>query len=333
MSKKNPTVAIIIANYNGATVLYKGKSILWHCLNSVAKTNYKNYRVFFGDDSSTDNSIAYVKKEFPKTEIVINKPNGGYTRCANNTMRYALKKCNPDYIVLLNNDIIISDRNWLNKLMEVAESKEEIGIVGCKFLYPDGRLQHAGVEDTYVMVRCRGWNTNDADKYNDIEEVPAVGMVVCIVKRAVVDKIGLLDENFYQGSDDLDFCVRAKKVGFTVMYNGKLSIIHLEGYTAKALSSTTKNKDFWFPILQINFIYSSFKRLGIRGRLYAIGLALLSSFIGIANRKVAVSSIQFKSRPLWRFKETVKAVWTGYRLYKGAITRDDAYGPYIKMGK
>jgi GT2 family glycosyltransferase len=332
MAKKEPLVAVIITNYNGASVLYKSKSILWHCFSSVAKTNYKNYKVFFGDDSSTDNSVEYVKKSFPKTDIIINKPNGGYTRCSNTTIKHSLKEYDPDYIVTLNNDIIISDRNWLRKLVDVAESKKEIGIVGCKFLYPDGRLQHAGVEDTYVMLRCRGWNTHDADKYNEIEEVPAVGMVVCIVKRAVIDKIGLLDENFYQGSDDLDFCVRARKKGFKVMYDGQLSIIHLEGYTAKALTSTSSNKDFWYTILQINFVYSSFKRLGTKGRIHALAITLVSAFIGIGNRQMTISNIQFKTRPVWRLKETMKAIWIGYRLYKGAINRDQAYGPYLKRG-
>ncbi|MDE1865671.1 MAG: glycosyltransferase family 2 protein [Candidatus Micrarchaeota archaeon] len=318
-----------MANYNGATALYKARSILWHSLNSVVRANYKNRTIVMGDDSSTDKSIAFVRKSFPQVRIVVNRPNGGYTKCMNAAIRYALKNCNPEYLLIMNNDVIIKDRDWLKKMVGAAESDMKVGIVGCKFLYPDGRLQHAGVENG-VMVRCRGWNTHDADKYNEIEEVPAVGMVVALVRKSVIGRIGLLDENFYQGSDDLDFCVRATRSGFKVLYDGQVSIIHLEGFTAKIISGEKRSGDFWFPILQINWIYSSFKRLGAWGRVLSIGLALASSFIGIGNRQVRLGSVKFKSRPLWRLKETLKAIYTGYRLYKGVITREQAYGPYLK---
>lgn len=332
MRKSEPFIAIISTNYNGASTIYKSKNILWHMLNSISKTSYGNFRIIIGDDSSTDGSISFIKKNFPEVEIVLNKPeNRSYTKNSNNAIRYTLKKYDPDYIALLNNDIIIKDKDWLSKLLAVAQSGKKIGIVGCKYLYPDGRLQHAGVSSTGIMIRCRGWNTNDANKYNEIEEIPAVGFATAIIKREVIDRVGLLDENFYMGSDDADYCEMARRKGFKIMYDGQVSVIHLEGFTAKKISSN-KDPDFWFPIFQVNYMYAAFKRFDSINRIGAIGFALASSIISIGNRQVKLGNLRIKSRPIWRLKETLNAIIIGYKLHKKWISSTEAYSQYL-IGK
>ena len=122
-------VAIIISNYNGLSYKYKGKSIIFLVLNSLIKnTSYKNYKVIVADDYSTDNSIAYIKSKFPSVRIVKNSENGGFSKNNNNAIKYAIKKYDPDYFLLLNNDIIITQKDWLSEMVEAAESDRKIDI-------------------------------------------------------------------------------------------------------------------------------------------------------------------------------------------------------------
>ncbi len=325
METKEPRVVIVVPNYNGATNFYNSRPILWHLLNSLKGTNYKNYKLVLSDDSSPDESIRYVKSKFSGTEMVINRPNGGYTINANKGIKYAIRKYDPVYIVLLNSDIIIKDRSWLKKMVQAAEDEPTSGVIGCKILYPDGRLQSAGTTSVGIITRSRGWNTNDADKYNEIEEVKAVAGAVFMIRKKAIEKIGLLDENFFMGSDDLEYCLRADKAHLKVIYAGNTSAIHLEGYTAKAVSSK-KGKDYWFPIFQTNNMYLAFKHLSKVKVIGTIFIILLSSVIGISNRKMSLQSIRFKDRVLWRFYVSLKSIFVGYNLYKGRITRKQAYG-------
>ena len=324
--KKEPSVVLIPTNYNGASITFKTKTVLWHCFDSLKRTHWHNMHIILGDDSSTDNSIVYMQRNFPKIPIIVNKPNGGYTKNANNAARYALKKYNPDYIVLMNNDIIIKDPDWLAKMINVAESDDKIGIVGCKFLYPDGRLQHAGIKNIGPIIRSRGWNTNLCNKYNNIEEMPAVGGVVFVLKRDMINKIGLLDENYYMGSDDVDYCIAARKAGFKVIYDGEVSVIHLEGLTSKNVAKIeTKDLEHWFPIFQLNNIYFAFKNFSTTQKLAAIGVAFLSCVLSIGNREMKISNIKFKDKELWRLLVTLRAIIIGYKLSKHIIGREEAY--------
>ena len=322
---KPPHVAIIVTNYNGLSIKYKSKSIIWYTLNSLRKTRYKNMSVIFADDSSTDESIKYVKQKFPEVKILINKPNGGYTKNANNGIRYAIEKLHPDYVMTMNNDIIILDKDWLVKLVTAAESYPECGVIGPKLLYPNGRLQQAGITKIGPMIRNRGWNEKDASMYNKTEKVAAVGGVALLIKTFVFKKTGILDENFFMGSDDVEFCARAAKAGFGILYVGSAEVIHLEGFTSKKVSSA-KGKDFWFPIFITNNIYFAFKHLAKIQITEAIFLAILSSIVGIGNRDVSLSSIQFKDRIPWRLSVSLHAILNGYLLYKGKISRKKAYG-------
>ena len=322
---KQPSVAIVVTNYNGLSIKYKSKSILWHTLNSLEKTEYKNMNVIFADDSSTDESIKYVEKNFPKAKIVINKPNGGYTKNANRGIRYAIKELNPDFVMTMNNDVIIKDTKWLEKLVSSAESNPNCGVAGPKLLYPNGRLQQAGITEIGPMIRNRGWDNPDSSMYTKTEEVSAVGGVALLIKTPVFKKIGFLDENFFMGSDDVEFCVRASKSGFKILYVGSAEVIHLEGFTSKKISST-KGKDYWFPIFITNNIYFAFKHLSRTQILESIFLTVLSSFVGIGNRSVSLSSIKFKDKIPWRFSVSIRAIYKGYLLYKGKISRKEAYG-------
>ena len=310
-----PQVVIVVSNYNGATILYKGKSIIDTCLESLGKTNYKNFRVVVVDGCSSDNSVEHVRGKFPRVAIIRDKTNVGLARSINGGINFALRS-NPSYVLLLNNDIIITDRDWLGKLVKVAESDGGIGIVGCKLVYPNGKIQHAGAF-VGIVPRCRGRAETDNGQYDGIEDLEAVTGAVFLMKRAMIRKTGMLDGNFFMGFEDIDYCIRARSAGFRIVYDGNVKLTHLEGSTST--NSTDKSmRDTTFYRNQRNYAYFVMKHFGISKKIQA-------AFVGIANgiftveskdRVRGIGSIRLKSRPLWRLGKTVQAAFDGRALYK-----------------
>jgi GT2 family glycosyltransferase len=331
MAKKDPLVVMIPVNYNGVTTRFRSKPVLFHCLGSLQRTNYDNFRIVVTDDSSPDESVAYIKKTFPKIETVVSRPNGGFVKAANFAMRYAIKKYNPDYILLSCNGIVAKDRSWLKKMLAVAESDSKIGIVGCKMLYPNGELQDAGfptIGPSSMRNRARELSAAEQSKkglYNGVEEVEALS-VMHLVKRKVLDKVGLHDEKYYMGSDDIDYCLAVRRAGFRVMYDGGVSLIHIEGASFDNAAKQVKNKDRWFPVLQINRVYFAFKNFGTAGRISAMLNILMGSLVGIGARRMTLLNLKLKDRIPWRLKTSLRAIVIGYRLYKNKITVEEAFG-------
>ncbi len=255
--QKDKNVAIIVSNYNGVGALYKNKSILDWVFSTLKLTTYKNFEVIMADDKSTDNSVDYVKRKYPWVDIVTMKENGLFAKNNNNGMRHAIKKYDPDFVLLLNNDIIIRDKDWLTKLVEDAENMNA-GITGSLLTYPSGKIQHAGVEKL-IFPDDRARHKDVTSEYTKIEYINAVVFALAMISRKVINKIGLLDENFMHGLEDTDYCVRAEDAGFKILYDGRVRITHLEGYTSNKLKPVVAPKgkytDRFFYYRLKNIIY------------------------------------------------------------------------------
>lgn len=315
---QQPSVVIILSNYNGLSTLYNKKPILKISLNSVKKTKYGNLKVILADDASTDESVVYAKRLYPNIITVKNRVNGGFSKNNNNAIRFALDKYNPDYILLLNNDIIIEDKNWLTKMVELAESDEKIGIVACKLLYPNGRIQHGGIV-MGAMPHSRGRGEPDSAKYSGIEELEAVAFACTLIKKELIRKIGLLDDAFFMGYEDEDYCVRARKAGFKVMYHGGVSLIHLEGLTSTYAKTEDVRMRMFFNERK-NYLYFVRKHSGdysIFGKAIIFFAFFGASFISIegSDRKRGISSLRLKPMALTRFWLSLKA-FAGSRSYR-----------------
>jgi len=212
-------VAIIICSYNQDKLLIE-------CLNSLKKTKYKEYKIFLVDDSG-ERLIAnklYFNKNYSHINFIINKDNLGFSKSNNIGIKKAIDTYNPDYFLLLNDDTEITNGNWLSKMIEVGESDKDIGVLGCKLIYPDGRLQHAG-------GNMEGWKIGRITEIKkEIFEVDHIMGAFMLIKKEVINKIGLLDEIFSPFLlEDTDYCLRAKKSGFKVMSVTSVEVIHKKG--------------------------------------------------------------------------------------------------------
>lgn len=226
--KKIPLVCIIIVNWNGGQVVI-------NCLKSLKKTSYKNYKVIIVDNGSTDDSIKQLKKINKKMDVIYLDKNYGYTIGTNTGWKYALKKYKSDYICAMNSDIVTIQKDWLDIQIKELERNKKYGVSGGKFAFPDGRLDLSN-EDSE-----KGYFEQDHGQYDIIKEVPYIRGQCIIIKKEVIDKIGYMDENFFYGPDDIDYCYRVGKAGFKVIFNGFAKSIHLAGY-----SSFLHEKDWLF---------------------------------------------------------------------------------------
>jgi len=229
-----PQVCIVILNWNGKEWLQK-------CIPSLKKTRYRNYKVIVADNGSADGSQAYVKRQ--GIDLVALDRNYGFAGGNNRGTEYALKKYVCEYVLLLNNDIEVIQPEWLKIIVETAE-RRNAGIVGCKLLLPDGRIQHAGGYFHPVRIAAhRGVLKKDDGQYDDEKEMDYVTGAAFMISRSLIEKIGLLDENYFPiYFEEADYCRKAKQAGFAVVYTGKAKLVH---HTSATTSREQEDKRYY----------------------------------------------------------------------------------------
>ncbi len=233
-----PKLSIVIVNFNAGKLLQK-------CLDSIyAETRQIPFEIWVVDNDSTDASVSMIRRNFPQVNLIENKKNFGFAK-ANNQ---AINKCKGHYILLLNPDTLIL-KKALEKMVKFMDEHAQIGIGGCKVLNEDGMLQLACRRKfptpSVAFFRMVGLsrlfpNSKVMAKYNltylnsnEPHEVDAVSGAFLMIRRKVIEEIGLLDEQFFMYGEELDWCFRAKKAGWKVMYYPHAEIIHYKGECSK----------------------------------------------------------------------------------------------------
>jgi GT2 family glycosyltransferase len=221
-------VVVVIVSYNK-------KNLISRCLDSIDEnTSYPSYEIVVVDNGSVDGTSEMLKQKYPGIKIIRNETNIGFVRANNQAVKESAKH-DPDFFFLLNNDTIVH-RGWIETAVELANSQNDVGIVGCKLLYPDGRIQHAGGRISPRGPSHIGIEKDDHGEFDKVTEVDFVTGAAFLVKREVIEKIGLFDEGYSPAYfEDVDLCVRARKCGYKVLYNPKSVVTHYVSETAKGL--------------------------------------------------------------------------------------------------
>ena len=223
MKKK---IAVIILNWNR-------RDLAVECIKSVfaSKTTYKLLPIMV-DNNSVDDSVEFVQKYFPKIHVIKNKENLGWSGGNNKGIRYALKQ-KADYIMLLNNDIIL-DKNCIQHMVDALAHEKNFDIVGPKiYRFPKRSkiLSNAGnFYGDYHNGLLVGSGEKDTGKYDIDKELDFVAGVVC-TSSDLYKKIGYLDERYFLYFEDVDFCERAKKLGYKCGYIHNAIQYHWESAT------------------------------------------------------------------------------------------------------
>lgn len=223
-------VSIIILNWNGLDDTIE-------CLESLKKITYPNYEVIVVDNASSGNDLEVLRERYGDYILIIaNDENYGYPEGNNIGMRYALNK-GVEYVLLLNNDTIV-DPDFLSELVKVAESDSSAGIMGSKvqYYYHPNTIQAAGGKIRWWLGVIKTYGGMDMGQYEEIAERDFVYATSALIKREVTEKIGLLDPFFFFGVEEFDYCTRAKRAGFKIIYVPKSKIWHKAGASKAKLA-------------------------------------------------------------------------------------------------
>ena len=221
--QEKPLISVIILNYNAGDLLI-------NCVNSVFKTNYKNYEVIVIDNVSTDNSHRKCKERFENIQLIENLENFGY--CEGNNI--GIRKAKGEFVVILNPDTIV-DPNWLDEFLK-AYSKFGDGLYQPKILslYEKDVLQSTGnMMHLFGFGFARDKGIIDKKQSKKIEKIGYASGTCLFTSSKVLKKIGLLDPFLFLYHDDLDLGWRAAQIGINSYFVPNVIILHAESYILK----------------------------------------------------------------------------------------------------
>ena len=286
------SVAVVILNYNGRKLLqqFLPTVILYH---DTAK-------VYVVDNGSTDDSLIVLKNEFPQVTPIALSENfgfcGGYNR--------ALQQVEEDLVVILNSDVEVTPR-WLDPMVRLFDQNPSLGAVQPKILsyHHRKKFEYAGAGGGFVdwlgYPFCRGrvheWIEEDVGQYDDVRPVFWASGACFMVKRDLFIQFGGFDEDFFAHMEEIDFCWRLNRGGYSVYYCGESHVFHVGGMTLGYENPNKVFLNFRNGLFLIFKNYSSvelFFKLPLR--IFLDGLGGLSFlFTGGAQKFIAVFKAHF----------------------------------------
>ncbi|MFC1848269.1 glycosyltransferase family 2 protein [Chloroflexota bacterium] len=216
-----PKVCIIILNWNG----YKDTV---ECLESLQKISYPNYKVIVVDNGSAENDVSNLRERFGDyIHLIENDRNYGFAEGNNIGMRYALSNINPGYILLLNNDTVVSP-DFLTQLVDTAKNQGDIGIVGPKiYSYNEPNIiSFIGTSIDWWHVGTWPINEIDVGQFDEVREVDVVIGCALLIKRETIERIGLLYAGYFAYFEESEWCIQCQKAGYKIVYAPSAIIWH-----------------------------------------------------------------------------------------------------------
>lgn len=228
MPDEFPLVHSIILNC-GLNPDGRARTLLLATLDSVKQMAFPRNQIIVVDNGSVDGSQEAVRAQHHDVVLIENGRNLGYMEGNNVGLRYVLER-DAEWALLLNNDIAVHPQ-MLSEMMTVALSDERVGVVGPKIYYYDEptRFWYAGGKISYFtgIISHRGIRETDRGQYDLVEDTDYVTGCAVLIKRKVLDTVGLLDPIYSpMYSEDADYSVRAKRAGFRVMYVPEAKVWH-----------------------------------------------------------------------------------------------------------
>lgn len=231
-------LSIIIVSYNT-------KDLLRQTIQSVISTAHGfSYEIIVVDNASKDGSPEMVRECFKEVNLIANDGNYGFSKANNIGIKVSTGK----YVLLLNSDTVVLD-NTLLKCIGYMDQNSGIGALGCRVELRDGSLDHAckrGFPTPWASLcymlklhklfpKWEKFGRYDMtylpeDRTNEVDCLIGAFMMV---RRVAIDRVGLLDEEFFMYGEDIDWCYRIKEGGYKVVYYPEVKIIHYKGQSSK----------------------------------------------------------------------------------------------------
>jgi GT2 family glycosyltransferase len=227
-------VAVVILNWNG-------KHFLEKFLPSVIACNSSDSEIIVADNNSSDDSVSFLKENYPNVKIIINSVNGGFAKGYND----ALQHVDAEYYILLNSDVEVTP-GWIDSVIRLMDSDKNIAACQPKIkAYHDKDLfEYAGAAggfiDKYGYPFCRGRMFDHLEKdqgqYNDVREIFWATGACMFVRAECFHMIKGFDADFFAHMEEIDLCWRLKNFGYKIMYCPDSTVYHVGGGTLNKIS-------------------------------------------------------------------------------------------------
>jgi GT2 family glycosyltransferase/glycosyltransferase involved in cell wall biosynthesis/predicted nucleic acid-binding Zn-ribbon protein len=226
---EGPRVAILIPTKNNVAVLKT-------CVESLEKTTYKNFQVVIIDNESDDpETLEFLRRTRHKV-LRISNPEGRFNFAAINNR--AVEQTDADYVLFLNNDTEVIAANWLSQMVGFL-GLQGVGAVGARLLFPDGKIQHAGIVHGYyngmagpAFKLLPAWNHGYLSYTMVSRNYSAVTAACMLTRKDLFLQLGGFDEkNFAVAYNDVDYCYRLQSAGHRIAYCPTAELLHHEGYS------------------------------------------------------------------------------------------------------
>lgn len=226
----NPLISVIIPNKDETETLKT-------CIESLEKINvYKNIEIIVVENNSTTPEIFEyyheVEDKYQNVRVITWKDEFNYSAINN----FAVTFAKGEYLLFLNNDVEIINEDAIEELLGCAQRKE-VGAVGAKLLYPDNTVQHAGVVVGYKGYATHAYTEIDRDDFGHMgrprvsSNYSAVTAACLMVRKEIYDKVDGFDEQFKVACNDVDFCLKIRKLGLFNVFNAFSLWHHFESKT------------------------------------------------------------------------------------------------------
>ncbi len=224
------TLAVVILNWNGRPLLEQFLPDL------VRFTPMESADIYMVDNYSTDDSVAFVKANYPAVKLIENPENGGYARGYNE----GLKSIKADAYCLINSDVQVTD-GWLEPVIKIFQSQPKTAIIQPKILdykrptYFEYAGAAGGFIDRFAYPYCRGriFDTLEEDQgqYDDETDIFWASGACFFIRSEVFWALGAFDEQYFAHQEEIDLCWRAYNAGYTARYTPHSTVFHVGGAT------------------------------------------------------------------------------------------------------
>lgn len=247
---------LIKTNYMSKVVVlvlsYNGKNLLSDCIKSYLSNTYKYFKIVIIDNGSTDGTKEYVESNYPQVKVLRTEVNLKYSGGFNFGLKYAFNEQKADYVLITNNDVV-ADKNLISSLVETSEMHKNAGFVIGKVYYHEKPDTFQTVGKKYDPVLWNGGhighNEKDTGQYEQIEERAWCDDIYWLVRRELYEKTGGYDTEFAFQGEDFDWQVRAKQLGYKIMYTPHAKLWHKESMTIGKTSPFKSYYDARNPLI------------------------------------------------------------------------------------
>jgi len=292
-----PKVYAVILNYNGY-------SDTKNCIISLKKIDYSNINIIVVDNASTDDSYNKLKNDFPEIPVIVTEYNMGYTGGMNAGAKYAIKH-NADYILLTNNDILY-ESDFLKILVEKIESDNRVGIISPKVLYmhDTNMIYCAGAE--FKLFRCGAVNMFkglSSEKFGNVtREITSAEGSCLLIRKDVFEKAGFYNDKYFIYFEDIDFSDRVRE-HYKIYYEPNSRVYHKTG---AGLTWQDYSPFYYYYYSRNRLIY--FSKFNLWWKTYAIIFSLINS---VAKSLTLLKAYIINKDKRKRIKSGLSSLWEG----------------------